>query len=263
MIIGFAALISFTALRFAKRTNALVDCKGSHMPIQKLFTSNTNGIRTSLYVRKDDENISACDIFQKKETALLGISLGNSFFTKERMHLIFTAFATSFKNVAVLLADDLAVHNYRAMGYDERKTRRKVHKNSNKTRNKIKATIQDVASDNIDFYQWHDIEAYDGYRQAIEKVTDIYHSDPTFSKEIKQIVLQHIPHTDNQNDVLNEAKWYFLKELAFICASSNFFKSSVVSGYHQSSPLFHRNLLAELQNISFVIYECRNEPEPI
>ncbi len=237
------------------------------MPLEKLYTLNINDTLISLYVRQKGQKISTCNIFKKRETALLGISLGNSFFTKERMHLIFTGFSSYFKNVAVLLADDLAEHNFRVMGYDERKIKRKIRENSNKTRNKIKATINEIASPNITFYQWRDIESDKGYRRSIKNIIYTYDHNSAFSQEINQIVLnvlhKYLPKDYNQNDVINEAKWYFLKELAFICTSSDFFNSSVISGYYQESPLFNRNILTDLKNVSFVIYECKDESELI
>ena len=62
---------------------------------------------------------------------------------------------------------------------------------------------------------------------------------------------------------LDEAKWYLLKELAFIRCASDFFESSLVSGYYVDFPLFRSelltNIMEEPNKISFVIYECKEE----
>ncbi len=232
------------------------------MPIQKIYTLNKN---ISLYVKKSDGILNDCDVFQKKETLLLGISMGNSYFTKERLLLILLGFSSFFENVAVLLADTLAVHNYRILGYDETKIKRKLRTNSNHARNKIQNAIDEIVQihhkENITFYQWDDVEAFHPYHQSLEKVSKLYDNDPRFAQEINQIVLHvmenHISDKISHLNVIDEAKWYFLKELAFIHASADFFNSSVVSAYYHDFPLFNRTIMDELDKVSFITYECR------
>jgi len=263
MIIEIVAITEIAAvLRLLKRIKTSLGVKGLLMPIQKIYTYNKS---LSLYVKIADGVLDDCDVFRKKETLLLGISMGNSYFTKERLQLIFLGFSSIFENVAVLLADALSVHNYRAQGYDEQKIKRKLRENSNHARNKIQSVIHELAhtygKDNITFYQWHDVEAFHPYHQSLDKVSKLYDHDPRFSREIDQIVLHVMEHHASsaiqRPNAINEGKWYFLKELAFIHASADFFNSSVVSAYYQDFPLFNRTIMSELDKVSFITYECK------
>lgn len=266
MIVGIVAVVKVTAaLRLIKRVKTSLGIKGFFMPIQKIYTHNQDSKTASLYVKKSDGHLDSCAVFQKKETLLLGISMGNSYFTKERLHLIILGFSSLFENVVVLLADALAVHNYRIMGYPENKIKRKLRENSNHARNKIQKTIHEIKQEhhkeNITFYQWQDVESFTPYHQSLQKVSNLYDQDPIFAQEINQIVLhvmqQHISDKMSHLNVINEAKWYFLKELAFIHSSADFFNSSVVSAYYHDFPLFNRTIMDELERVSFITYECK------
>ena len=95
-----------------------------------LYTNDSQDCKMSLYVKKEESPIETCDLYKNKELALIGVSLGNSYFSECRLKLIISGFSENFKNVVVLLVDDLSFHNYKAMGYDDDKAKKKVKKKS-------------------------------------------------------------------------------------------------------------------------------------
>lgn len=241
------------------------------MPIQKIYSHHENGLTSSLYAQKIEKPISSCEIFKEKKTILIGISMGNSYFNEDRLRIILSGFSSQFENVAVLLVDDLAMHNYRAMGYDEKRAKKKITVNSNQLSNRIKRTIKEIEEKynrtNIKFYQWRDIELFPQYHQSLKIITEHYNKGDAFACDINQVTSKvmnaYISNPQAENFVLDEAKWYLLKELAFTHCASDFFESSLVTGYYVDFPIY-RNLLAssvmeEPNKHTFIIYECKEE----
>lgn len=238
------------------------------MPMKKIYSYNEDNKVKSLHIKRNVGLISTCELFKKREMAFIGISLGNSYYTVDRLKLILSAFSSTFKEVSILLVDDLAIHNYRAIGYPDDKIRRKIKKETNGTRNRINKVIKYVEDknnvSNIKFYQWKDVEQFDGYHEALEDVKKIYENDCEFSSEVKQLTLNILgKHTDDNNTenfILNEGKWYILKELAFGLCASEFFKSSIFTCYYADFPLYRELLISNSRDSIYehetLTYEC-------
>lgn len=241
------------------------------MQVKKIYSHHENARKQSLYVKKSDKPIDTCEIFNQKDLILIGISLGNSYFNEQRIRLILSGFCLKFKRIAVLLADELTIHNYRAVGYDEEKIQKKIRSESNHSRNRLKRVIDEVEAKfnrkNIEFYQWRDVESFSKYHDSLSVVNDHYNNENLFAHDVNQFVLKIINSNSSdceaKNLMLDEAKWYLLKEIAFLHCASAFFGSSFVSGYYTDFPLFEnqvfKNLIRRSNQISFVIYECRED----
>lgn len=229
----------------------------------------------SLDVSKFDSNINECEMFNAKEFVLIGISLGNSFFNEERLELIIRGFSTNFRRVAVLLVDKLSEHNYRAMGYSEAKIEKKVRRNGNLTINRITRAIERTneiySKNNIELYRWSDIEAFDGYDEALEKVIQIYEKNGKFHDTIYETtrsVIEQYLQKQYEDAFFEEAKWYFLKEVAMGCCVHDFFnESSVLTCYYQDFR-FYREFFENQKYIKIdtgvnaqelLIYHCNED----
>ncbi|PHS58280.1 MAG: hypothetical protein COB17_03400 [Sulfurimonas sp.] len=236
--------------------------------MKMLHSHEYAGQKMSLHVKKAESDIDRCELYQKKELALIGISLGNSYFNEKRLKLIISGFAKNFKKVAILLADDLAMHNYLAVGYSESKARKKIKKNSNFATNRINKIIEDLGDGyDVKFYKWKDIESFSKFKDSLKLIETIYESDNEFSKEINNLTLKVIrSYTSNELneiEVINEAKWYLLKELAFADCASDFFNSSLLTCYYTDISIYRKILNNEFKgldkqiNHDYLIYECR------
>jgi len=235
-----------------------------------LYQSIINGKEMSLSVSQHHSEISQCEMFNSKEFAFIGISLGNSYFSEERLELILKSFSMNFKRVVILLVDKLSMHNYRAIGYDEQKIKKKVKANSHRAINRISRAIEKTKSvskkENIEFYQWSDVEAFDAYHDALEKITQLYETYDQFKDTITEItkeVIEKYLHEQFNETFLNESKWYFLKELAFgSCINDFFHEENVLNCYYQDFKFyreFFENDYIEQDSSKkqeFLIYHC-------
>jgi len=235
-----------------------------------LYKSTINDKVMSLSVSKYHSDINECKIFNTKKFAFIGISLGNSFFNRERLELIIKAFSTNFQRVAILLVDELSIHNYRAMGYNDKKIKKKLKTNTNVAVNRINEAINKTNTiykkDNIEFYKWADIEKFNGYHNALEQVIHLYETNCEFKTLLNQTtqeVIEKYLHEEFNDAFLEESKWYFLKEIAFVYCINDFFdEESVVNCYYQDfkfSREFVKNNYIETDNSKkqdFIIYHC-------
>ena len=97
----------------------------------------------------------------------------------------------------------------------------------------------------------------------------MYENDDKFFSEINsetlKIMNNFISEKYNEDEVLKEAKWYLLKELAFAYCASDFFNSSVLTCYYMDFSLYRNILknkytgLEQESQHDILIYECRDE----
>ncbi|WP_202638914.1 tRNA-dependent cyclodipeptide synthase [Bailinhaonella thermotolerans] len=77
------------------------------------------------------------EILNKGKHALLGVSNGNSYFSRSRMSSLFSWAASTFEAVDVIVADKHIDDVLRAQGYDERRARKKAHRETQATFNRV------------------------------------------------------------------------------------------------------------------------------
>ncbi|MEA2027434.1 MAG: tRNA-dependent cyclodipeptide synthase [Campylobacterota bacterium] len=240
------------------------------MTIIDLYNSRINDKEMSLSVSQYHSEINKSEMFNAKEFAFIGISLGNSYFSEERLELIFKAFSSNFKRVAVLLVDELSVHNYRVLGYDEKKTKKKLKANANRAINRMSRAMEKTNTlhqkNNIEFYRWSDVEQFDTYHDVLKKITHLYETNSEFKDTIVQItkdVIEKYLHEQFCDAFLDESKWYFLKEIAFGCCINEFFnEDKVLNCYYQDFKFYREFFETNYMKIDnskkqdFIIYHC-------
>src|SRR5262245_57233868 len=75
------------------------------------------------------------ELLRKRPLIILGMSPGNAFFTRKRVEIAVCAMARLFGEVAIVVPDTIAVHTYRALGYDEKQSQAKAKKKGLNIRN--------------------------------------------------------------------------------------------------------------------------------
>ena len=241
------------------------------------FQNNQN-LSLLVNIRNDESEDITRDIFEKRELAVVGMSLGNSYFNEERIRFILAGLSSHFKEVAVIITDGIAVHNFRAMGYDEQKAQSKVKKSANALVNKIKRSIATIETNTeiepspvgdrlpkISLYRWNQLNDCPSYQQAFEDVQVLYQNHQGFSSAIHKttfkVMEKYITASQTAQDVVEEAKWYLLKECAFFLAAPNFFRMPLLSSYYTDFPIC-RQLLSgyytgkQSTNHGFMTYQC-------
>lgn len=235
-----------------------------------LYENSIKDKQMSLVVSKYNSKISECELFGNKEFILIGVSLGNSYFSEERLELIIRGFSKSFQRVAILLVDDLAKHNFKAMGYDEKKIKKKIKNSANHTSNRIKGVIDRTNNlykkNNIKFYKWSYVESFEAYHNSLEDVAQLYKSDALFRQNIFNTtsnVIKKYLNSELIQESVEEAKWYFLKELAFGCSINQIFKEEKVLTSYYEDFKFYREFFetsflnfGKEKNEELIIYNC-------
>ncbi len=120
----------------------------------KFSSQLTDSLKISVFTSHD------LMFFQKKELALIGISLHNPYFTEDRLITILVGFSHYFEQVVVLLADSIAIHNYQTMGYSDSKAQSKVRKHGNRMVNRINRAMDHVGQENICLVRWSEIVSF-------------------------------------------------------------------------------------------------------
>jgi len=236
------------------------------MPVIEMYRKHEDVKKDSIQVKKFDSKITSCNLYKEKKLAMIGISLGNSYFSEEKLKLILTGFSENFENVAVLLADEIAIHNFKTKGYSEDKAKQKIHKCSNNTSNKINRVIEEIGSNNIRLYTWAEIEEFNLYQKSLKDITKLYNNNISFSREVRKKIYEKIKGNldsqDDKEDIIDEAKWYLLKELAFALCASEFFNSPLLTCYYTDFALYREILNnkyhngTECEKHDTLIYEC-------
>lgn len=236
----------------------------------ELYKNIINGKQMSLSVSKYKKEIRDCTIFKGKEFAFIGISLGNSYFKEDRLELIFRAFSKNFRRVAILLVDELSIHNYKAMGYSKKKIKKKLRQNSNVARNRILRCMDNTneiySKDNIEFYKWNDIEKSHLYKNKLSEITKLYENNIDFKNKINDVtkdVIEKYLKEKSTEFFISESKWYFLKEISFGCCINDFFsENEILNCYYQDFRFYREFFESELipsskfKKQDFLIYNC-------
>ena len=227
-----------------------------------LYSERRENQNLSLLVNtgNDEFEYVTHQIFAKKELAVVGMSLGNSYFSEKRIRFILSGLSSYFKEVAVIITDEIAIHNFRAMGYTEQKSQSKVTKSANALANKINRAIATVEnneetdnastvhtlSPSINLYRWKQLNSCPAYQETFEQVQILYHNHSGFSSAIRattlQVMKKHITSLRTINSVVDEAKWYLLKECAFALAAPDFFRVPLLTAYYTDFPIYRRLL---------------------
>lgn len=218
----------------------------------------THSLKTQIYGDHD------LKVFEKKRLALIGISLNNPYFTESKLTTILTSFSHHFERVNIVLANTIAIHNYKAMGYSDSKAQKKVKKHTNQMINRIMRSMDGIRQDNISLVRWQEIETFPGYDDGLSKVNWLYENNPDFLADVHTTILRvmnkHVTEPDQEWSILQEAKWYLLKELAFAYCAPDFFNTSLLTCYYQDFSIYRKVLHGHytgfpIKNHGFLAYE--------
>lgn len=144
----------------------------------------------------------------------IGISLGNRYFTKERVRAyILWALAHTKDDVAVLIADDPHAINLQALkGYTSNEARRSAEQSGDETVNMIQSIINGLPKEQqplVHIVRWRDVEAEEHYEERYETIRTAFHENSKFHETIESIV----QNTFEGNVPVEQLSEYVLREL--------------------------------------------------
>ncbi len=158
-------------------------------------------------------------ILESRGSAIVGMSLGNSYFNRPTIDELLYFCATSFCSLSVMIPDLPAEHTYKALGYSAEQAQRKARLGGNTLRNHCQGEVQ--LYDNISIFDWQrDVESHGEYCHQLETLRLLYNSNPNFKENVQSatagVVQRKLKKERKIEDAIEEGIHYLLKELAFL-----------------------------------------------
>jgi len=169
------------------------------------------------------------ELVQKRDLMTIGISLGNGYFSRDRIEMILMGMANYFSELVVVILDVPALHSYRALGYDEHHAIKKIREHKNRIVNYCKSVFSEIAKTGrkveLKMVTWSDDFAQqEYYAQAYERAIKIYNTDAKFRESVQRntehYILARLEGQDIQRlggikNVVEKAAYYLVEEMAF------------------------------------------------
>lgn len=164
------------------------------------------------------------EILQDRGLAVVGMSIGNSYFKKDRIDALLKYCTRVFSQVRILIADKPMEHTYRAMGYSSANAGTKARLKGNALQNHSQRSIDVILGGDIRLIQWeNDIHPREAYQRELRRFEELYGDADGFKQEIRDTTRTVLDGKLKQGvkieSAIDEGIHYLLKELAFVSAS--------------------------------------------
>lgn len=188
----------------------------------------------------------------KKDLALIWMSAGNSYFTEEKIKKLLEFASKNFEKIIIFSPDKPAEHNFRALGYEEKKVKKKAKLNANLLMNRAKRILEKRKDKNkFKLESWTNIEENKNYKKELEKVKNIYEKDDILKKIIQKTSIKVLK-KDQKEINIEEAVLYLLEELAFIISSPKIYSTkSATYLYHKKFDILEKFVKKQSKNNIF------------
>ncbi len=189
--------------------------------------------------------VTGYEIVQTRGLAVLGISLGNSYFSKNKIQGLMQYCATTFSQTRVLIPARIMIYTYLAQGYPKREAEIKARLKGNALRNSCKG-IDQMVELNVRVLEWErEIAKHNAYLLEELKIETLYRNNAQFRSHIRQTtasVLESTVQSEvNIDDAVELGIYFLLKELAFLSASPKIFGvENVAYVYHKRWDIYER-----------------------
>lgn len=171
-------------------------------------------------------NTTEQEIIAKKFNILIGISLGNKYFTREHIRdYLLWAITNTNKSVVVLIPDKIHALNYEVRcGYKKMRANTVATRDGNKIENLVQNILSEFTPEQrslVLILKWHDIET-PKHQETVRLLYNEFEKNTQFKNEIIKIVKESIK-LDKADD-LNLAKLaaYPLEELPMLISGIEF-----------------------------------------
>lgn len=172
----------------------------------------------------------------EENLAIIWMSAGNSYFTEERIKKIFKFAEEKFDKIIILSPDKPAEHNFRALGYIEKKIKKKAKLNSNLLLNRAKRKLlENENKEKFMIEKWENISKNKYYKEELKILRKLYLKDESFKEDIFELS-KKVLNKENKKVNLKEAGLYLIEELAFILSSPKIYSMK------NSNYLYHKKL---------------------
>ena len=194
-----------------------------------------------------------CGLIWGGAPVIVGMSLENSYFSRERITRLFRFLAALESDVFALIMDQPAEHNYRALGFGPEETVRKIKSRSADLRRAVRQAMRadELGPGAGKFHElpWEGVRGDEDFQRQLRTLREIYSSDSRFREDVERPVreylksgLRRLGRADLPGPKMVEgASAYALEELALVLASPRIMACPAsVYLYHRGWPPFER-----------------------
>ncbi len=191
-------------------------------------------------------------ILENKGTVVIGMSLNNSYFTREKIVELLTVTGPLFARIIIVIPDYPTISTFEALGYTTQQAKKEALSKGKNLYNRCSYSIDLLnASQNtqhIKIINWEcDIENNPAYQQQKQYLNNLYVTNNEFYEDVneavKSILKDRIKKTIDLEKACGIASSYLIMELAFMLASNEIFDAEYIGEiYHKPWPLLF-NLL--------------------
>jgi len=213
------------------------------------------------------------ELVQKRDLMTIGISLGNGYFSRDRIEMILMGMANYFSELVVVILDVPALHSYRALGYDEHHAIKKIREHKNRIVNYCKSVFSEIAKTGrkveLKMVTWSDDFAQqEYYAQAYERAIKIYNTDAKFRESVQRntehyilarLEGQDIQQLGGMNCVVEKAAHYLIEEMALHDIFEVVLGNEPISSYYKELELIPNYVNGKYDNtpnkhVGWVVY---------
>jgi len=167
-------------------------------------------------------NTSEQEVFAKKLNIIIGISLGNRYFTKEHIRdYLLWAVENTKEKVAVLIPDKIHAVNYEVRsGYNNKRAEKRAQREGEKIKTIVKEIINDFSVEHkimVDILKWEEIET-EKHKRMVSIFYDEFKNNPKFKKDILEIVKEYFCSEKLADCDYEKLATYVLEELPMLVA---------------------------------------------
>lgn len=177
----------------------------------------------------------------EKEMALIWMSAGNSYFDEHTIGKLLKFADKKFQRIIILSPDKPAEHTFRALGYADKKARRKAKLNANLLMNRAKRELEKIKdTEKFSFVDWeNDIVNNAEYKARCKEITTLYNKNSKFRKDARETTKRVIDDKSHEvtwmEKAIDEAVLYLIEELSFVLSCP------LICGVHKVNYLYHQN----------------------
>lgn len=191
------------------------------------------------------------ELVKKRDLVTVGISIGNGYFSRERVEIILMGMASYFSNLIVVVPDLPAMHTYRGLGCDEHQAMERVKRHMqdiNRYYRRISELIESTFHvNNMKMLTWSEHFFQEKpYKNAYSQAIEIYHSNSDFRESIlrntERYILARLEEQDVQQlggmrRVVEKAAHYLLEEMAFHAMFHTVLEDEPIFSYYKDLEL--------------------------
>jgi tRNA-dependent cyclodipeptide synthase len=171
-------------------------------------------------------NTSEKEVYSKQLNIIIGISLGNKYFTKENVRdYLFWAIANTKERIAVLIPDKIHAVNYEVRsGYKKERAQKRAICEGEKVIYMVKSILGELSLEKqaiVDILKWEEIETKE-YKRMVAILYDEFKNNSQFRDKIIEIVKEYMTSEKYNDSDYEKLATYPIEELPMLVAGINY-----------------------------------------